>query len=155
MPWKRELLLYCYLYWFFFFLFFLTNFLPSYAVVDQVKGKRWNIDHTLPIIMMFPENSIPGTNKAHLIFACFQGCEKRISTFMFGKNNKMFYCQESPRCRARVRECCICYAGCIINSRLDMFQLKCEVSVFINESHSATGVMNTDCPGVLGCGFCF
>jgi len=71
---------------------------------------------------------------------------------MFGKNNKMSYCQESPCCRAGVRECCICYSVCIINSWLGVLQLKCEMSGFINETDSAEGVMKTDWLGVLsGC----
>lgn len=105
---------------------------------------------------MFPENLILPTNKAHLLLACSRGREKRFSTFMLWKNNKMSYCQESPHCGAGVRECYICYSVCIINSWLGMLEPKCEMSVFINKTVQKewwrlTGWVSW----AAGCGYCF
>lgn len=52
---------------------------------------------------------------------------------MFGKNNKMSYCQESPHCGAGVRGCHVCCSVCVRSSWLGMLQLKCEMPVFISE----------------------
>lgn len=105
---------------------------------------------------MFPENLILPPNKAHSLLTCLRGCEKRFSTFMLWKNNKMSYCQESPRCGAGVRECYICYSVCIINSWLGMLQLKCEMSGFINKTvQKEWWRLTGGASGAAGCGYRF